>query len=48
MGSPNIVQGSSYHVYRNATHIAVNWQKNILLHPNWGEIFLFQNDYMNN
>ena len=25
MGSPNIVQGFSYHIYRNATNIVANW-----------------------
>ena len=32
MGSPNIVQGFSYHIYRDTINIAVNWYKNIIQH----------------
>ena len=29
----------------DVTSIAVNWQKNIIQHPYWGEIFPFRYDY---
>ena len=46
MGNPNIVHGFSHSAYSDATAILVNWQKNIIQHPYWGKIFLFQNDYV--
>ena len=45
MEYPNIVHGFSHRAYSDATAISVNQQKNIIQHPCWGKIFLFQNDY---
>ena len=42
MGNPNFVHSFGY---SDATTILVNWQKNIIQHPYWGKLFLFQNDY---
>ena len=27
------------------TDIAVYWQKNVIQHPYWGKVFLFQDEY---
>ena len=45
METPQIVYGFIHSTYSDATTISVNWQKNIIQHPYWGKIFLFQNDY---